>query len=558
MKNNKFVIGIDFGTLSARAVLVDITNGKEIAESAKEYAHGVMDRSLPGGTPLGHDWALQHPADYLDCISCIIKDVLKKAGINSSNVISVGIDFTGSTLLPVKKDSTPLCLCKGFHDEPNAYVKMWKHHGPSKQAKRITELAAERNESFLSRYGGTVSAEWALPKILETLEEAPNVFDETDRFVEAGDWIVWRLTGRLSRSACFAGYKMLWSETDGYPSESFLSAVDPRLSSLIHDKFPEPVLPLHQRAGFITPEASALTGLAVGTTVAVSMLDAHSAILASGIAAENTLWMIMGTSSVHITLSKDIHNVDGIFGSIKDGIYPGFYALEAGQSCTGDMLSWYCLNCLPESTAREALERHLSVQALLTEKAAKLIPGESGLLALDWWNGNRSILNNAELTGVLFGLTLGTRPEDIYRALIESTAFGTKVIADNFINHGIPIKNYCACGGIAKKNKLAMQIYADVLGSDIQIIETEQASCLGAAISAASAAGMQNGGFDSVFEAAKVIGRCSGNIYTPIESNQRAYEKLFKEYLRMHDTLGRNTGSVLENLRRIQAETGKK
>ncbi len=548
----KYAIGIDFGTLSARALIAEIGTGREAAQAVMDYPHGVMDRALPDGTPLPSDWALQHPGDYLACLERIIPEAIGRAGISAADIVGVGIDATTCTLIPVDRDGTPLYMLPGLEGEKHAYAKLWKHHAAQKYADAMTETARERDEAFLTRCGGRVSSEWLFPKVWQMLEEAPALYARTDRFIDAADWIVLQLTGCEARSSCLAGYKAFWNARDGYPSDSFFAALDPRLQHVVDEKLSRRVQPVCTRAGFVTERAARLTGLRAGTAVAVGTSDAHVAPPAAGITETGRMLMIMGTSTVHLVLDGAWHDAPGICGAVKDGIVPGLIGYEAGQCCVGDHFDWFVKNGVPEAYAREAAARGLDLYALLTEKAARMAPGESGLVALDWWNGNRSVLVDAGLSGVLMGLTLATRPEEIYRALIEATAFGTRVIVENFEAHGLALSDIVACGGIARKNAFFMQVYADVLGREIRVAKSAQTAALGSALMGAVAAGEAAGGYDGIGRAAAEMGGLLEARYAPDPAAHAVYDRLYAEYLRLHDWFGRGGSDAMKRLKNIR------
>ncbi len=537
-----YVIGLDFGTLSGRAVLLDLRTGEEVAESLYDYPHGVMDEKLPTGETLGANFALQHPQDYLDVLRVTVPDVLKKARVSPDCVAGLGIDFTSCTMLPIDREGTPLCMKEEFAREKHAYVKLWKHHAAQAQADRINALAEARGEAWLSRYGGKVSAEWALPKILEILENAPEVYERADRLIEAADWLSLILTDKETHSAPFAGYKWLWSAEEGYPSNDFMKALSPALDGIVGTKIAEKVLPISERAGALSARGAALTSLPVGTPLALPMIDAHAAMPALNITRDGGLMLILGTSACHILNSREGKCVDGICGCVKDGVIPSLYTYEAGQAAVGDVFDWFVNNCVPAAYEQEAAARNIGIHALLREKASALTVGENGLIALDWLNGNRSILVDSSLKGMIFGLTLQTKPEEIYRALIESTAFGLKIIVDQYEKSGLAVSDICAAGGIAAKDALLMQIYADVLGREIRVAGTNQAGALGSAIYAAVAAGK----YASLEDAAHALSRPDRCTYRPIGENVRAYARLFEKYRLLHDLFGREYKDALQ------------
>lgn len=549
---SKFTLGVDFGTLSARALVVEVGTGRELAAATMDYPHAVMSRELPDGTPLKPDWALQDPQDYLDCLRAIIPEALRQSAVSADDVIGVGIDFTANTMLPVDANGVPLCFQPAYASIPHAWAMLWKHHAAQDRARRIQEIAEVRGERFLKRYGGKVSSEWMFPKLWQILDEAPEVYAAADRFIEAGDWIVLQLTGNEMRSASMAGYKAFWHKADGYPSDDFFAAIDPRLAHVVDEKLSRKLYPAGTRAGVVTPEAAKWTGLRAGTAVSVASIDAHVSLPPAGLVDPGKLLMILGTSTCHIMLGDVEREVPGICGVVEDGVVPGLYGYEAGQSCCGDHFKWMIDNCVPKVYCDEADARGMGLHALLTEKAARLRPGESGLVALDWWNGNRSVLVDVDLTGLMVGMTLATRPEEIYRALIEATAYGTRVIVENFEQHGVAIDGLYACGGIAKKNPLMMQIYADVLGREIRVARSTQTPALGSAMFGAVAAGRAFGGYDSIADAAREMGGVDEKSYAPIEENRIVYDALYQEYLRLHDAFGRGGNDVMKRLKQIR------
>ena len=549
----KYAIGIDYGTLSGRALLVNVSTGEELSSAVYDYPHQVMDTALPCGKKLGMDWALQHPQDYVDVLQKTIPAVLKESGVDPADVIGLGVDFTACSVLPVLADATPLCFLPEYEENPHAYVKLWKHHAAQPQANRLNEKAKELKVDWLDTFGGKISSEWIIPKIWQTLEEAPEIYEKADKFIEAGDWIVWQMTGNETRNACAAGYKAMWSKKNGYPSKEFFKALDPRLENVVEEKLGK-VSPLGEKAGELTPAMAELTGLKAGTAVAVATIDAHVFVPAVGITGEGEMLAIMGTSTCHMLLGKEEKNVPGMCGVVADGIMPGMYGFEAGQCCVGDSFQWFIDNCLPESVYAEAKAKDMNIHKLLREKCQAKRPGESGLLALDWWNGNRSVLCDVDLTGMILGMTLQTKPEDIYRALIESTAYGTKMIVETFKANGVPVNTFYAAGGISQKDPMTMQIYADVLNMPVKIAGTTQGGALGSAVFGAVAAGADKGGYDDVYKAAAVMGKIKDTVYTPNAENAAIYEKLYAEYKTLHDYFGRGENDVMKRLKKIAVE----
>ena len=549
---SKYSVGVDFGSLSARALVAEIGTGRELGCASMDYPHAVMSRELPDGTPLKPDWALQHPQDYLDCLRYTVAEALRQSGVDPADVVGLGLDFTSNTMLPIDASGEPLCFRPEFSAVPHAWVMLWKHHAAQKYANRMTEIAEARGERFLSRYGDKVSSEWMAPRLWQIVEEAPQVYDAADRFIEAGDWLVLRLTGSDSPAAGMAGYKMFWDKQDGYPSPEFFHALNPKLEN-VTAKLGRHPLPVGSRAGALNEAGAAMTGLLPGTAVAVANIDSHVAFPPAGVVEPGKLLMILGTSTCHLMLGETGQDVPGICGVVEDGMIPGMFGYEAGQSCCGDHFKWMIENCVPRAYADEADARGTSLHALLTEKAGALRPGESGLIALDWWNGNRSVLADFDLTGLLIGMTLATRPEEIYRALIEATAYGTRMIVENFENHGLRIDSLYACGGIAKKNPMMMQIYADVLNRELRIVRSAQTPALGSAIFGAVAAGSAAGGYDSIAAAARKMGGVDERVYRPDPENSAVYDELFSEYAQLHDYFGRGGNDVMKRLKALRA-----
>lgn len=553
--SKKYAIGVDYGTQSGRAVLVDLSNGREVADHVTPYPHGVIDEKLPGsGIPLGHDWALQHPDDYLEVLRRSVPAVLKESGVAAEDVIGLGIDFTACTMLPIDADGTPLCFKPEWKNNPHSWVKLWKHHAAQDEADRLNAIAAERGEKFLPRYGGKISSEWMIAKVWQILNEAPEVYDATDRFTEATDWVISQLTGEFVRNSCTAGYKSIWHKQDGYPSKDFFKALDPRLENLTETKLRGDIKPLGTKAGEITPEMAKLTGLKAGTAVAVGNVDAHAAVPAVGVVSEGKLVMAMGTSICHMLLGTEEVEVEGMCGVVEDGIIPGYKGYEAGQSAVGDIFEWFVEEAVPAYVKEAAEKEGVGVHQWLTERASQYKPGQSGLVALDWWNGNRSVLVDTNLTGVVVGYTLLTKPEEMYRALLEATAYGTRTIIDAFHSSGVPVHEVYACGGLPQRNRLLMQIYADVTNREIKIADSKQTPAVGAAMFGAVAAGSAKGGYDSIVDAAKAMARVREETFKPIPENVAVYERLYQEYRQLHDYFGRGANDVMKRLKALKDE----
>jgi L-ribulokinase len=541
-------VGVDFGTLSGRAVVVRVSDGAELASAEHVYAHAVLDRSLPDGTRLPPDWALQVPSDYIDVLRGAVPEAMTRAGVRPEQVIGIGTDFTACTVLPVLADGTPLCELPGLENRPHAYVKLWRHHAAQGQADRINALAAEMKEPWLERYGGKISSEWEFAKALQVLEEDPEIYRRTERWLEAADWIVWRLCGTYVRNACTAGYKGQYQDGT-YPSRDYLAALNTDFADFVTDKLDHPIGRLGDPAGVLTAEAAAWTGLPEGITVCVGNVDAHVTAAAAVAVEPGQMVAIMGTSTCHV-MSSDQHGaVPGMCGVVDGGILPGLWGYEAGQSGVGDIFGWFVRTGLPAEYQERAAAAGQTPHEYLTALAAGQKVGEHGLLALDWHSGNRSVLVDHDLSGLLIGQTLSTRPEDIYRALLEATAFGTRTIIDAFESAAVPVTELIIAGGLTK-NALLMQIYADVTRRPLSIIGSTQGPALGAAMHAAVAAGA----YPDIRAAAHAMGKVHRRVYLPDPQREVAYERLYSEYRVLHDYFGRGTNDVMHRLRRIRAE----
>ncbi|MFI7604494.1 ribulokinase [Micromonospora sp. NPDC049366] len=534
---DRYVVGVDYGTLSGRALVVRVRDGVEVGTAVHEYRHGVIESALPDGGPaLPPDWALQDPEDYRDVLRHAVPAALADAGVDPAQVIGIGTDFTACTVLPTLADGTPLCEVPELRHRPHAWVKLWKHHAAQPHADRINALAHERREPWIGRYGGKISAEWQFAKGLQILEEDPEIYRRAERFIEAADWIVWQLCGTETRNVCTAGYKGI--RQDGrYPSTDYLGALHPDFADFA-TKLDGPLLPLGDRAGVLSARAAEWTGLPAGIAVAVGNVDAHVTAASAQALTPGRLVAIMGTSTCHVVNGTRPAEVPGMCGVVDGGISPGAWGYEAGQSGVGDIFGWFVRHGAPAG-----LDSH----ERLTELAAAQPVGAHGLVALDWWNGNRSLLVNHDLSGLIVGLTLATRPQDIYRALLESTAFGTRMIIEAFVEAGVPVTDIVVAGGLAS-NRLLMQIYADVTNRPLSIIGSAQGPALGSAIHAAVAAGA----YPTIHEASAAMGRVDEGVYQPVPENVRAYDALYAEYRALHDHFGRGADDVMLRLRAIR------
>ncbi len=546
----RYSLGVDFGSLSVRAVLFDISNGEYICCEEAAYEHGIIEDVHPvTGEPLPYLTALQIPEDFIKGLEQSVKGVVQKAGIDSEEIVAMSVDATSCSLIPLDRNYQPLCLQKEFKASRHSYIKMWKQHTAAKEAEEITGKAGEEGE----RFGGRIFSEWAIPKILETLREDPKVYEAAYRFMETGDWIVRILTGEESMSRCSAGFKFMWKPDVGYPKKEFFAKLDQGLENLEEKLIPyDRVLPLDACAGFVSEEGARLTGLRVGTPVAPMRIDAHSSVVGVGGHEPGIMVMIAGTGMGMILQGREEHAFPGLNGVCYGSVVPDCFGYESGLSSCGDLFQWFADQCVPASYIREAGERGMTVLGYLTERLKRYRPGETGLLALDWWNGNRSILVDDALSGVILGLTLQTKPEEILRALFEATGFSAKLIIDEHKKNGVEVNGLIAVGGIAEKNPVLIQIYADIMGCPIAVPKVKQACALGSAIYGAVAAGRERGGYDTLEEAIENMACKEAEHYLPDKKNHEIYEKLFEEYRILHDYFGRGDNDVLKRLMAVK------
>ncbi|MBG0785009.1 MAG: ribulokinase [Anaerolineaceae bacterium] len=544
-------IGLDYGTESARALLVDVRTGEILSQAVQKYPDGVISEAIPGtDVHLGHNWALQNPEDWLTAAENTIREVMQESGASPEQVVGLGIDFTACTVLPTLIDGTPLCELDNLRDEPHAWPKLWKHHSAQAQADRITQLAAEEKQAWLLRYGGKVSSEWLLPKALEILEEKPGIYTQAAYIIEGADWVTWQFTGNLARNTCCAGYKGTWHKKEGFPSPAFLAQLNPDLADLFESKVAGPMFGPGQRVGFLNAAWAERLGLTQNCAVSAAIIDAHAAAIGSGLSGSGAMFLIMGTSTCHMLMDEKEVLVEGISGVVEDGIVPGLFGYEAGQVSVGDIFGWFVENAVPAGYQIEADQKGLSLHQLLTEKAEQLNVGESGLLSLDWWNGCRTPLVDADLTGLILGLNLKTRPEEIYRALIEGTAFGTYLIINLFEKAGVSISKLQAGGGLTQ-NDLILKIYADVTNLPIEVASSQYSSALGAAILGAVASGV----YPSIDEAVEKMVLPSAKVVTPDPQNHALYRELFKVYQQLIECFGRDPESPMKLLLAIREKS---
>jgi L-ribulokinase len=541
----RYSIGLDFGTNSVRTLIVNVANGKEVGTAVWNYAHGT------NGVILSRDpnLARQHPADYLAGAEITIKKALVQAkrtvrGFKPEQVVGIGVDTTGSTPMPVDANGQSLAFDKRFAKNPAAMAWLWKDHTGVVEAAEITELAKEIRPHYLAKCGGIYSSEWFFSKILRCLDVAPEVFEAAYTWVEIADWIPAMLTGteapgKLTVGICAAGHKAMYNDVwGGYPDAAFLSLLDPALGALRSRLCPQ-ARSIDRAVGGLTTDWAKRTGLSAGIPVAVGAFDAHLGAIGCGIA-PGTLVKIIGTSTCDIVIApinEHLADIPGLCGIVNDSVLPGYYGLEAGQSAVGDIFNWF-VNYLHAGSHEE-----------LTKATAKLKPGESGLLALDWNNGNRTILVDQQLTGLLLGQTLYTTPAEIYRALIEATAFGALTIINRFEEYGVKIEQIINCGGIAEKNPVVMQIYADVTGRPMKISRSAQTCALGAAIAGAVVAGA----YPNYTSAQKAMTGVQKRIFTPNAQAHAIYKELYALYRKLHDAFGAKewNGSLHDVMKRL-------
>jgi L-ribulokinase len=536
----RYSIGFDFGTESVRVVVVDIGDGQIAAQAVEAYEHGVIDRELPiARTALPPDFALQHPVDWLDSAAKACRAAM--GALNADHIVGIGVAFTSCTMLPTTAAGTPLSLLDAHRANPHAWPKLWKHHGAKSETDRINEVARNRAEPWLARYGGTVGLEWFFPKVLETIHHAREVYDAAEVWLEAGDWLVWQLIsgpfprckpGELVRSTCQAGYKAMWNRQTGYPSSDYFKAVHPAMEDVVTARMPGTLSAPGQRAGLLTSDAAALLGLRPGIPVSAAIIDAHAGVPGSGVASPSTMVLVMGTSSCHMMNSRIEQLVPGVAGVVEEGILPGYFGYETGQASVGDAFAWVAKTV---GLSHDELNR----------RAATLPPGSGGVLAIDWFNGCRTPLMDGRLSGSFIGLTLNTQPEQLYRALLEATAFGLKTIVQTLRNAGVPVRRFVASGGLPAKAPLLMQIYADVLDEKIKLAASDQAVALGAAILGCLAAGTDVTGYAGISQAIHAMARVRDDcVYRPDLKARRAYAELYQVYESLTQSAGPMTAAM--------------
>lgn len=546
-----YAFGFDYGTLSCRGIAIDLKTGQVAAAAERQYAHGVINGKMyHADIPLQKEWNLQDPMDWLVCICEISREMLEKGNIRPEEVKSIGTDFTNCTLLPIKKDGTPLCLLKEFRDIPNAWPKLWKHHGAQKYAEEIETYAKEHTTWLKDYFGNSVSSEWVFPKMLQVLREDPEVYYAADYFMEAVDYIVMALTDKVTRCSATLGVNCFWVKDRGYPDRDFLKAIDPRLEDVVDTKLSGEILTVGDPAGYLSKEMADKMGLTTNVIVAAGHGDSAVAGCGAGVTENGSMTIVMGTSTCHQMMYKEYHSFDGLCSIAADGMVPGLYGYESGQPATGDLFQWFADTGVPERYYREAEEKKQSILQYLGELADKIEPGTTGLVALDWFNGNRSILSNYNLSGLIVGLTLQTRTEEIYRTLVEANIFGSRRILDNYEENGVPVSHIYAVGGIARKSPWIMQMCADVFGREVIVPLVDNVPAHGAAVCGAVALGKERRGegFASFREATEVMIPKDRQVYTPDKEKRKAYAKVYESYKKLYDMFGKDD-SFMKNLR---------
>jgi len=523
-------LGLDFGTESIRASIVD-ASGRQLGVGVAAYAHGQIvpgsagqQRLFPKG--LAPDVALQHPGDWIESMTDGVRKAMASSGLAPNAIGGIGVSFTSCTMLPALMDASP--LCESLPNDPHAWPKLWKHHGATAQTARLNDLASRRAEPWLDRYGGIVGLEWLFPKILEVVEMSAPAAYRAEVWLEAGDWLVWRLTGRLVRSTSQAGYKALWSQDDGFPSIEFLGELHPSLVDVVERKLPGEFVAPGVTAGELTEDMAKRLGLSPGIPVSAAIIDAHAGVPGSGVGEPGTLVMVMGTSGCHMLLAEQERHVPGVAGIVRDGILPGFVGYETGQAAMGDAFDWV------RRLAGEADFK--SLDALATDIPA----GAEGVLCIDWLNGCRTPLMDGSLQGGFVGLGMHHGAGQVYRATLEGAAMGLRWIVDTLREGGVPVERFVGTGGLPSSNPLFTRIVASVLQAPVQVHASAHGSALGAAILGAMVAGREGGGFDDAHEAIEHMSGKASSLGPPsvIELDPdwaNTYQGVYKRYRALAD-----------------------
>lgn len=554
MSGSKYVLGFDYGTLSSRIVAVNLENGDvEFTESC-DYPSAVINTILPCGTKLLSDnWFLQDADDYLFVMKSLISDMFKNTSINSSDISAVGVDFTNCTVVAVDKSGKPMSSVPQYRNNPHSWVKLWKHHAAQKYASELEQYMLDENTEWFGEYGRNVSSEWFFPKLIQVFIEDRAMFDATDIYLDATDYMVYALTGNIIRSSAILGVNAFYSEERGLPKAEFFDRIYPGFGTAVINKIRGDIKPVGESAGHLTDEMAEYLGLNPDVVVSVGHGDSEVAACGLGVSESGCMIMAMGTSTCYQMLYHEKKVFDGLCAVVKDGMIPGFYAYETGQPAVGDVFAWFAGNSVPAEYKEEAENRKISVLDLLNEKAQALKVGESGLVALDWLNGNRSILMDYELSGAVIGMNLKTKCEEIYRAFVEATAFNARRIFDEHEKAGIHISKVYGAGGLPLKSNFIMQVYADILNKEIIVPQIENSTALGAGVCAAVALGKMRGGYDSFKDAQSILVKGKEFKYQPDSENVAQYNRLYEIYCKMHDYFGTDS-DIMHELHKIQQE----
>ena len=539
----KCVFGFDFGTLSCRGIALDINDGRTLALCEKKYEHGVIsERMYHKNIKLDSEWCLQDPNDWMNCMAFVSKKLLEKGKINPADVIGLGTDFTSCTLLPVDEYGIPLCLNEQFRDIPNAWPKLWKHHGAKIYAEEIEKYAKDHTKWLKKYFGECVSSEWLFPKILQVLREEPSVYNAAEYFIEAVDWIPFRLTGTLSRLKGVLGVNAFWTEEYGFPEKDFFKAIDPRMENVVDEKLRGKIVTVGECVGQLTHESAKWLGLTTKTVVSSGHCDSAVSACGIGVGDSGNLILVMGTSTCHQMIYKELLPFHGACAIAADGMLPGLYSYESGQPATGDIFAWFSENMVPKNYQEQAEIENKTILQYLGEKAEKIKIGSTGLIALDWLNGNRGILANSNLSGMLLGLSLDTKPEEIYRAFVEANLFGSKMIVDNFQRNNIDIKTIWAVGGIASKCPWIMNLLANILNREIRVPKVDNIPARGSAVCAAVAsyAKYENIACKNFIEASERLIKTKYTSYIPNKKDVVLYAELYSHYVELHNLFGKD------------------
>lgn len=554
MDKGKYVLGFDYGTLSCRIIAVNLENGNVAYTKSCDYPSGVISSRLPSGAELPSDsWFLQDGEDYLYVMQTLINGMFDNTGVASCDIVALGLDFTNCTVVAVDKSGKPMSALPEYKNNPHSYVKLWKHHAAQKYASELEEYMLNENTEWFCEYGRNVSSEWFFPKLIQVFTEDRAMYEATDVYMDATDYMVYALTGNIVRSSAILGVNAFYSEERGFPPDEFFNKLYPGFGTSVREKIRGDIKPVGSQAGHLSEAMANYLGLNTDVVVSVGHGDSEVAASGLGVCESGSMIMAMGTSTCYQMLYHEKKVFDGLCAVVKDGMIPGFYAYETGQPAVGDIFAWFAENLASAEYKKEAEENNISLLSLLNNKAEKLNVGESGLIALDWLNGNRSILMDYDLSGMVVGMNLQTKCEEMYRAFVEATAFNARRIFEEHENAGVHISSVYGAGGLPLKSDFIMQVYADILNKEITVPQIENSAALGACVCAAVALGSTNGGYDSFKDAQNALVKCEKVKYIPIPENAEKYNKLYKIYCKVHDYFGTES-DIMHELNRIQQE----